>query len=516
MEKMVNLYKVLSGIEYEVQLEGKSIVDVNEILVHSNQVYDGTMFVALVGAKVDGHKFLLDAYKKGAKFLVINKNKLNDVDISCFHDITLVTVNNTRECLSKMINNFYEDPSKQFTLVGVTGTNGKTSVTKMAQYLFMKQEYKTGLIGTIDNYVDNEILSIEKTTPTTPDCVELGKIMDKFVEEKVDYCFMEVSSMALKTHRVSACDFDLAVFTNLSPEHLDDHKTMEDYVESKLKLFTMTNKAVINMDNEYSQKVLSSFTGNSIRYGIQQTSLCNLYAKNIEYYNDKVKFLVVYKKNNNLNQESCSSIEYPMTIYTPSEFAVYNNLAVIGIGLMCGLEFTRIIDCLSEKIYIDGRYEVITGEKPFTVIVDYAHTAFALENILKAVRKNKSYKRIITVFGCGGNRDKSKRSVMGRISQALSDYTIITSDNPRTEPPKAIIEDILEGMDESSGNYTYMRERKAAIEHAVFLAQENDVIVIIGKGHEREQIFNGYSVPFSDKEVAINAMKVREKSYQLG
>lgn len=532
----IPLSQILHELDYEIIINANNMINsntdyaldhlyVNDIQINSKKIKPGNMYIATQGEKADGHNFIHEAYENGAIFIVINSEKYTELNFNRLTNITIIKLKNTREFLSQIINNFYSNPSKHFKLIGVTGTNGKTSVTTIANYVFRKLNKKTGLIGTIDNYINDTILPIEKTNPTTPDCIELGKIMDIFVGEKVDIALMEVSSMALKTHRVDRCHFDIAAFTNLSPEHLDNHKTMEDYCNSKLLLFDMVNKAVINMDNEYSDRVLAGCHGNILKYGIQNPENCDIYAKNIQYTNESVSFQVVYKQNNSNrislssevkpdldNQNNITDVksiitrELPITIKTPSEFAIYNNLAVIGICLMSGFSLEDIVPILHDDIPVEGRYDVIKTQQPFAAIIDFAHTPVALDNLLKAVRKNDTYKRIITVFGCGGDRDKSKRSVMGHISQQLSDFTIITSDNPRTENPLLILEDILDGIDQSQTDYKAIENRKEAIEYAISIAKEGDAIVIAGKGHEKVQILNGYSIEFSDKDTVLEVI----------
>lgn len=493
-ERSVSLSQILDGVDYEIIFQ-EYTKNVNKVNVNSKSIQEGNMFIAIDGEKIDGHSFILEAFYKGAKYFVLNSEKILGIDFRYLSDVTVIKVADTRACLSQIINNFYSSPSKNFKLIGVTGTNGKTSITTIANYVFMKLNYKTGLIGTIDNYINNTILNVEKTNPTTPDCVELGAIMDMFAEDNVDIVLMEVSSMALKTHRVDRCEFDIVVYSNISPEHLDNHKTMEDYIDSKLLLFDMADKAVVNADDEYSDRVLNRCIGEIIRYGIKNEENCDLVAKDINYTSDHVSFKVVY-----------NNIKIPLTICTPSEFAIYNNLAAIGIGLMSGINLVDMIEILEEDIHIEGRYELIKSDKPFAVIIDYAHTPAALENLLKAVRKNESYKRVITVFGCGGDKDKSKRSVMGNISGQLSDISIITSDNPRTEKPESIMEDILKGMDKESYVFYLIEDRKKAIEYAIEIAEVNDVVIIAGKGHEKVQILNGFSIEFNDKRVVLNAL----------
>ncbi|MDF2543693.1 MAG: UDP-N-acetylmuramoyl-L-alanyl-D-glutamate--2,6-diaminopimelate ligase [Herbinix sp.] len=491
----IPLHQLLTGVNYNILLQG-SLQEVNDLVIHSKLVQEGSMYIAVKGDKTDGHQFITEAYEKGAKFILINKENLPSIDLSLYNDITIAAVSNTRECLSYVVNLFYSDPSEHFSLIGVTGTNGKTSVTTIASRVFQAFSYNTGLIGTINNYINQTVLDIEKTNPTTPDCIELGKIMNLFVEEKVDVALMEVSSMALKTHRVDCCHFATAVFTNLSPEHLDNHKSMEDYVQSKLRLFDLAKQAVVNMDDAYSNRVLERCKGKVITYGIINHHLCDLYAKDIHYSGDSVHFTIVHQEN-----------EMPITIHIPCEFAVYNTLAVIGISIMHQLPLQRVFSILQEEMKVEGRYDVIEGKQPFTVIIDYAHTPAALENLLTSVRKNPSYRRVITVFGCGGNRDKSKRSVMGSISQRLSDITIITSDNPRFEDPNVIIADILNGMEKEKENYHILVDRKEAIEYAIAVAKADDVVLIAGKGHEKTQECNGRATEFNDKTVVEQAIR---------
>lgn len=477
------------GIEYRMIRQGECS-EIEGLCINSSDVEEKDAFIAICGAKRDGHDYIDDAIGHGAMCIILNADKQHFEFDKYSDKITWIAVRNTRECLSKLVNNFYDHPTSQFKLVGVTGTNGKTSVTTIANHVFSRLGHKTALIGTIDNYINNIPTRVKKTTPTTPDCIELGKIMDLCVKNRVEYAFMEVSSMALKTHRVDDCQFDAAVFHNISPEHLDDHKTMEDYLSSKLQLFKLAPMAVINVDDNYSDEVIRHCMGSVLRFGIDHDEKSDLYAHNIMYFNDSITFSATWRG---------ETIE--LITHTPSKFAIYNTLAVIGICLVFGFPLPRIKEALENNIPVAGRFEVIQGNQNITAVVDFAHTPVALENMMKSVRQNSSYNRIITVFGCGGDRDRAKRSVMGNISQTYSDITIITSDNPRTESPEGIIEDILVGIDRDASNWCRITNRKDAIRYAIRIARENDVILIAGRGHETEQILDGYSIAFDDRKI---------------
>lgn len=490
------LEEILEGIDFNILTE-ECKEKIHDIKTDSRIITKSDMFVALKGQKYDGHTFINEAYKNGATYIVINQEMESTICPTDYKGATIISILNTRVCLPHIINNFYSHPSRHFTLIGVTGTNGKTSVITTAKHVLRKLHNKVGLIGTINNYIDDEILTIEKTTPTTPDCTTLGMIMNKFVTNQVNIALMEVSSMALKNHRVDGQHFDIAVFTNLSPEHLDDHKTMGDYLNSKLMLFDKAKQAVINIDNTYSKVFLEKCQGKTIKYGIKNSDQCDIYATELEYSTKGMNYTLVHNNKT-----------YKATASTPSEFAVYNHLAVIGICLLLELDIEKVITFLSDDIQIEGRYEVIKRSNQCSVIIDYAHTPVALENLLLSVRKNSGYKRIITVFGCGGDRDKGKRSAMGKISQTLSDISIITSDNPRTENPMDIIKDITEKLPMDASNYFTIPDRKAAIEYGIQLANEDDVVVIAGKGHEKQQIFNEYTIEFDDKKIAEAALQL--------
>lgn len=489
--------KLLKGLKYEASdLDKIKELNVNGIEIDSRLINEGNLFIAIKGRELDGHKFVLDAIKNGAVAVVINKDAYVD-SVFIQKDVLVICVDNTRAVLPKIVAEFFERPTEKFKLVGITGTNGKTSVSTITNIIYQKMGASTGVIGTINNYINDEIVPIKKTNPTTPDCVELMKIMDIYRKNSIDIVFMEVSSMALKTKRVDECDFDIGVFTNLSPEHLDDHRTMEDYINSKLLLFPLCRKCVVNADDELCGRVLEKCSGEVLKYGIRNVNNCDVYADNIIYRGGFVEFDLCYQ---NMREK--------IKIDIPSEFAIYNILAAISICLLDGLSLKHIVNNMGVNFSIEGRFEILKTNEAFSVIIDYAHTPAALENLLKAVKMNPNYKRVITVFGCGGNRDKSKRAPMGRIVQKYSDISIVTSDNPRWENELEIIEDILKGMDKKEQIYVENNRRKA-ISKALQIATENDVIVIAGKGHEDYQIIKDKRIHFKDKEVVYEELNYK-------
>ncbi|MDR1953290.1 MAG: UDP-N-acetylmuramoyl-L-alanyl-D-glutamate--2,6-diaminopimelate ligase [Clostridiales Family XIII bacterium] len=490
----MRLDELFDGIEYGF-IQGDMDVDVTDISIDSRLTEKGDLFVATVGASADGHDYIEQAISRGAVAALIQSDRSERLPLSfpngAPQDFTILSVPDTREILSALVNRLCGDPARKFRLIGITGTNGKTSVAAMLDHILRFADHKTGLLGTIDNYCGGEALRVRRTTPTTPDCVELGHIMSQMAEANVDDLIMEVSSMGLKTGRVNALTFDVGVFTNLSPEHLDDHKTMEDYRASKLKLFPLSEYAVVNLDDPFSAVVRKNARGEVLGYAIKNKEGSGLFAENISYTGDGVSFDMVYEL-----EESAERV----SLGTPGEFAIYNALAATGAALRLGVAFPQIAAALREKIDIPGRFEVIRSGG-ISAIVDYAHTAEALENLLTAVRGNPRYSRIISVFGCGGDRDPGKRAPMGRISGRLADYTVITSDNPRTEDALAIIDGIVAGIQNSGGDYEVELDRQKAIEKAIAGATPGTAVVISGKGHEDYQIIGHEKIHFDDREI---------------
>jgi UDP-N-acetylmuramoyl-L-alanyl-D-glutamate--2,6-diaminopimelate ligase len=597
MKQDMKLSELFEGIDCRIEM-GSLNTEISGIQVDSRLIRPGDLFVAMVGAKADGHDFIRQALDAGAAAVLCERGRsfgpqvnavkampglhgdghedhgsIAKVDDGSAQTATVLSVPDARRVLSRLVNRFYKDPSKKFTLIGVTGTNGKTSVASITSAVLSTLGQSTGLLGTLGTFFWGESIDMEQTTPTTPDCVELGAIMAYMATEKADSLIMEVSSMGLKTGRVSACDFDVAVFTNISPEHLDDHGTMDDYKASKRLLFGMARRAVINVDDDFAPALIETANGNGhaiLAYGIENSACCDLYAKNIVYTTAGVSFDIVLRANpfdGKLDQGmqavcaergyldedstqqgqdhgsgesaaifkqdsawreqdpsrqelgsaqhapdfemSAARLSVPVSLNIPSAFAVYNALAAVGACLATGADFVQAAKAVQGDILVPGRYEVIESGRGdgISAIVDYAHTAKALENLLAAVRANPSYSRIISVFGCGGDRDNSKRAPMGEISGRIADYSIITSDNPRTEDPLAIIAEIVPGIDATGAAYEIEPDRGSAIKKAVLMAEPGDIIVIAGKGHEDYQILGTEKIHFDDREAVRDAFR---------
>ena len=481
----MELKKILVGID-GLKAKGNLDIDVKGLESNSKNIKSGDMFIAIKGFATDGHAYINDAIKAGAKVIMVQEGcDLRPINIT--NDITLIMASDTREALAICSCNFYGNPSKKFKLIGVTGTKGKTTTTFMIKEILEKAGHKVGLIGTIATYINGKMIS--ESSRTTPESIELQRIFAQMVEAGVEYVVMEVSSQSLKLHRVDGCNFDIVAFTNFSEDHISEkeHPDMKDYFESKLKLFKMCDNGIINVDDLQVSKIPDMFPDSKIMtYGID--NYCEVLAKDITITNSYVDFRVKISDRNER-----------VKVDIPGRFSVYNALAAICVAKKIGIPSDKVIEALLE-IKVPGRSEMVPNKKEIPIMIDYAHSPESLQNILSAV---KSYTRgkVISVFGCGGDRDTTKRAIMGEISGKIADYTIITSDNPRTEDPHSIIEDILAGIKDS---HTVIEDRKDAIEYACRIAGENDIVVIAGKGHEDYQIIGTVKHHFSDKEVVLN------------
>ncbi len=480
----MNLKNILQGIE-NIKGKGNFDIEIENIESDSRKITKNGLFFAIKGFAVDGTDYINSAVENGAVAVVIEDEK--DIKkINNINDITIALVPNIRKAMAISACNFYDNPSKKLKLIGVTGTKGKTTTTFMVKEILEKQGYKVGLIGTIANYIGEVCLG--DSSRTTPESIELQKLFARMVEEKCQVAVMEVSSQSLKLDRVYGCDFDIGVFTNFSEDHISEHEhpDMEDYFKSKCKLFDMCKTAFINVDDLYGEKLKKIIPCEFATYGIDNT--CNLLAKDITITNSYVDFRVKLTERNER-----------VKVDIPGRFTVYNALAAISIALKLGCSSDSIKEALLE-IKVPGRSELVPNKKGLTIMIDYAHSPESLENILSAV-KSYTRGRVISVFGCGGDRDTSKRAIMGEISGRIADYTIITSDNPRTEEPKLIVDEIENGIKKTKGKYEVVVDRIEAIKTAIKMAGKTDIIVLAGKGHEPYQEINGVKYPFDERKI---------------
>ena len=459
----MNLKEILLGIE-GIKARGNIELDITNVDSDSRNIKENGMFIAIQGYEVDGIDYIGNAIENGAKVIMVQETvELAKLELP--QDITLLVVTDTRVALA----------------VCVTGTKGKTTTTFMIKKILEKQGKKVGLVGTIATYIGDK--KIEDSSRTTPESIKLQQIFAMMVKEKVDVVVMEVSSQSLKLNRVLGCDFDIGVFTNFAHEHIskNEHPDMEDYFNSKLKLFDMCKIAFTNADDIYGAKVARvAKTPEITTYGID--NFCHILAKDITITNSYVDFKV---KIDNKNERVKTCI--------PGRFSVYNSLAAICVAMKLGANAEQIKEALVE-VRVPGRSELVDNKQELTIMIDYAHTPESLESILQAV-KSYTKGRVISVFGCGGDRDSIKRPLMGEVSGRVADYTIITSDNPRTEEPETIITDIEVGIKKTKGQYTCIVDRKEA------MANKMDIIVLAGKGHEPYQEINHEKFPFDERVI---------------
>ena len=467
---------------------GDTDIEITNIQYDSRLVTDGTLFICIKGFNSDGHKYIESAIEKGAKAFLVQ----DDIEIDGY---TFIQVEDTRKTMSAVAANFYNHPSKEMDVIGVTGTNGKTSITTFLSEILRANDAKVGLIGTIKMF-DGE-KEVESNS-TTPESADLQRYFRDMVSNGCKYCAMEVSSHSLVLNRVDETEFKLGLFTNLTPDHLDFHKDLEDYRQAKEKLFYKTTVGnIINIDDEGGAKIyenIKNLETKAYTYGIENE--CDFRATDIQIDACGVKYKL-----------TTPTYSADVFVPVPGKFTVYNTLAVIAACYALNIPKEVILETLAKTGGVAGRFETVPNDKGISVIVDYAHTPDALENILNTAREFAKG-RIITIFGCGGDRDTTKRPLMGEIAQRLSNHCIVTSDNPRTEDPRKIIEDVVKGLDKSKENYEVVIDRKEAIFQAIKSAKKDDVVIIAGKGHENYQIIGKVKHHFDDKEVANEALNL--------
>lgn len=492
---MKTLKDIISTLDVQ-QVQGDQNVSIQDITADSRAVKLNSLFIALDGATVDGHNYIDKAVAAGAVAVIVSK------PVTVPDDVCVITVSDTRQAMMVCVPYFFDYPANRMRMVGVTGTNGKTTTTHMIRHILKAQGHKVGVIGTVHIMIGDTSYPIHNTTP---DVVDLQHILHQMVQENVEYCVMEVSSHALALGRVSGVEFDTAVFTNLTQDHLDFHKTFENYLAAKCKLFEQVsasdqvkdNKgAVINIDDSYGHRVMEKTTAPTITYSTLGKGTLN--ASDVHMSTKNSQYTVNYKGES-----------YPVSMNTTGLFNVYNTLAAIGACLQEGISMEAIDTALKTFSSVPGRFELIEEGQNFAVVVDYAHTPDGLQNILetaKAIKEN----RIIIVFGCGGDRDATKRPIMGRIAAEYGDKIYVTSDNPRTEDPVQIVKDVEVGVKEAlrdGTSYEVIVDRREAINHAIHDAKAGDIVIIAGKGHENYQILKNETIHFDDREEARKALK---------
>lgn len=476
--------KKLQDILYRVRLQsinGTMGITVKNVQIDSRNVSAGTLFIAIKGEKSDGHLFIDKAIESGACAVICE-----EMPASMINEVTYIQVLDSKEAAAYIANNFYEEPSKQLKLIGVTGTNGKTTIVTVLFKLFRELGYKCGLISTVENQIGDEVIT---ATHTTPDAITLNSLLRQMVDRGCSYAFMECSSHAIHQHRVTGLNFTGAIFSNITHDHLDYHQTFEEYIRVKKKFFDDLGSgafAISNLDDKRGPVMLQNTFAKKYYYSLKQVAdfkgkiLDNALTGLVMSINDKeVHFRLI------------------------GEFNAYNLLAVYGAAVCLGQNSEEVLRILSMLKGAEGRFDYIISNNNIIGIVDYAHTPDALENVLATIKKlKKGYEQIITVVGCGGERDKKKRPIMAQIACDYSDKAIFTSDNPRSEDPADILKDMEAGLGSSAKRKSLsIADRKEAIKAAVGFANKEDIILLAGKGHEKYQIIDGRREIFDDKAV---------------
>ena len=463
-------------------------LDISSIAYDSRKVTEGGLFVCIKGFETDGHKYVGAAVENGAALIVAE----DKIDVS----VPVIYVENSRRAIAELACTFYNNPADKLSLIGITGTNGKTTITYLVKSILETAGKRVGVIGTNQNIIGDKVLLTKSTTPTTPAALELQQLFNEMVHYGAEYVVMEVSSHALELERVYGCTFDAGVFTNLTQDHLDFHGTMENYLNAKAKLMKLSRAGVVNFDDDGGKEIArKGDCENILKAGFGDG--CDLVASDVEISARGSKFNMTY-----------NGKTYPVTVAIPGQFSVYNAICAAGAAIQLGISIEDIIEGLKNAAGVVGRVEVVPTDTDYTVIIDYAHTPDGLMNIIKCV-KGFAKGRVITLFGCGGDRDNTKRPIMGEIAGKLSDFTIITSDNPRTEVPEAIIDEIEIGMKRTNGEYITITDRREAIGYALDNAKTDDVIILAGKGQETYQIIGKQKFDFDERLEVYKHLKNR-------
>jgi len=474
-----------------LEIHGNDTRDITELVFDSRKVTEGSLYIAMRGTVVDGHSFIASSIEKGARAVVCE-----EFPESLGENVTYVKVKDSSKALGQLASNFYGNPSEKLKLIGVTGTNGKTSVSTLLFDVFKNLGYESALLSTVEIRIGEKVIP---ATHTTPDVITINKILAQAVEEGCEFAFMEVSSHGIAQNRIEGLHFKIAGFTNLTHDHLDYHKTFDEYLKTKKRFFDQlesTAVAITNVDDKNGNVILQNTKATKRTYALK--TMADFHGKLLEV--DFNGMLL------NFNGK-----EFWTTL--TGKFNVYNLLLVFGIASELGFEQDEILQAISELKRVSGRFETFKSDGGIFFIVDYAHTPDALENILDSINDIRTKnERLITVFGCGGDRDHSKRPEMGNIATKKSTLAIITSDNPRTEDPAAIIREIEAGVEpQNFSKYTSIPDRREAIKMAIKFAEPKDIVLVAGKGHETYQEINGVKHHFDDKETINELWKLMSK-----
>ena len=487
----MELKRLLNNLDYELK-SGDMGKNISEIKYDSRRIEAGNLFIAISGFQTDGHKYISQAVENGAAAVIIEKD-LNEYQPG----VTFIKVQNSRKTMAEISKNFFGNPLSDIKLIGVTGTNGKTTTSYILYNILKEYAGKSALFGTIKNIIaDKEIGS----SRTTPESLDLYRNFAKMDEEGVKYAVMEVSSHALDLYRVRGMEFAAAIFTNLSPEHLDYHKTIDNYRKVKAKLFSQLKKdsfAVINRDDPNFNFIKKKSNGKNYSYSLKNTE-ADLYTNEFNF----TQYGMSYK--------SSGRIKQTFDLKLGGIFNIYNSLAAVLTADLLGIDINSIKTALKNIQGVPGRFELIDAGQDFKVIVDYAHTPDGMKNVLETA-KELDGNNIIVLFGCGGDRDRKKRPEMAKLAEKYADYVVVSNDNPRSESPQRIFSEIQKGFSESFNDYEIIADREAGIRRAVEKAEKDDIVLLLGRGHEKFQILNNKKIELDDRKVAYQAAKSRKK-----
>lgn len=484
---MFELKELIKDFEYEV-VAGSVDVTVSDFVTDNRIVTKGCLFVCIKGANFDAHSVIEDIVKNGAKAVIVEQ----DVDVSKLSGATIIKVKSTREAMAYVACAYNGYPARKLTMIGITGTKGKTTTTYLIKSILENAGRKVGLIGTIEMIIGDEHIPAKNTTPES---TVLQETLAKMVEKGLDTVVMEVSSQALMLHRSLGIDYDIGIFTNIEPDHIgpNEHDSFEQYIECKSMLFRQSKVGIFNCDDKHLGDILKNNTCDVVTYGFSDNA--DYKASNVEYFSEKG----LLGANFTVTSKSFEKGDFDARINMPGVFSVYNGLCAIAVCKKLGIADNVISECL-QKGQVKGRIEMINISDDYTLMIDYAHNAMALKSLLETLRAYNPA-RLVCLFGCGGNRSRDRRFEMGEVSGNLADLTVITSDNPRFEEPLDIIKDIKTGIEKTTGEYVEISDRRKAIKYVIDNAKKGDVIVLAGKGHEDYQEIEGVKYPMDERDI---------------